>query len=93
MSTNAGSGPRLEDVDLMLAFGTSSHAGWAKLFVILSHQQPRTESELVAILARKIDTALYRLPEPSLRRPFGDGTPTPGPSYGHQSNLMRATLV
>jgi hypothetical protein len=46
----------LEDIDLMLAFGTSVHAGWAKLFVILSHQKPRSESELVAILARKIDT-------------------------------------
>jgi hypothetical protein len=45
----------LEDVDLMLAFDASNRAGWNKLIVILSHQQPRSESELVAILARKID--------------------------------------
>ena len=45
----------LEDVDLMLAFDASNKTGWRKLIVILSHQQPRSESELVAILARKID--------------------------------------
>ena len=45
----------LEDVDLLLAFDSSNKNGWIKLMLILSHQQPRSESELVAILARKIE--------------------------------------
>jgi hypothetical protein len=45
----------IEDIDLLRAFEATETAGWLKLIDILGREHPRTESELVAILARKVD--------------------------------------
>ncbi len=45
----------VEDIAISCAFDRSEKQGWDRFIKIIEHQRPLSESELVAIIARKID--------------------------------------